>query len=233
MNGFGWRRSPQHKKTFMSDVPHASEVLILAGLFSAGAGGLFAAAQKGVGPLMGYATLFDVGNSLVALGMGTQAGLMLVLYTTLVRVIALSLIGLAGGFLQREGRGDSFEQARGLARRRPLAAVGLMVGGATLAGAPLTAGFISRWLLLQALVEVDSRWPVIIALGGLGVATGFVRALRRLLAPAPPAPPPERAWLPNALIAGLSALCLGIGLFPQPVLDTVKTLARAMHIPVL
>ncbi len=218
---------------WLLDVPHARQVLLLAGLFSAVLGGGFAAAQTAFGPLMGYATLFDLGAALAALGLGTQAGLQMVLYALPVRALALALVGAAGAVVESEAGDDSFARAQGLGRRWPLAAAGLMVGGATLAGAPLTAGFVSRWLLLQALNALDARWPVLVLLGSLGVAVGYLRGLKALLGPSLPRPEPPRQWVLNLLLGGLSLACVGIGLFPQPVLDTIKGLVAMLRIPVL
>lgn len=45
------------------------------------------------------------------------------------------------------------DQLRGVARILPFAGVGLIVGGLTLAGMPLTAGFASEWMTLEALMQ--------------------------------------------------------------------------------
>ncbi|HEX2893785.1 MAG TPA: proton-conducting transporter membrane subunit [Marmoricola sp.] len=45
------------------------------------------------------------------------------------------------------------DQLRGVARARPWAGAGLVVGALTLAGLPLTAGFASEWLTLESLMQ--------------------------------------------------------------------------------
>jgi formate hydrogenlyase subunit 3/multisubunit Na+/H+ antiporter MnhD subunit len=215
------------------DMPHAQEIIILTGLFSVAVGGLFASIQRAFGPLMGYTTLFDLGNSLVALGLGTQDGLTIILLAILVRVLALLLISSSIAFIQHLAGGDSFEQARGLAHRWPVPTIGLMIGGATLAGAPFTAGFVSRWLLLQPLAEMHAVWPLLVFLGGLGVTTGYIRGLRALLDKKHLPHVLAEKWGLNLLIVTLAALCVGLGLFPQAILQTVKELALSMHIPIL
>jgi len=218
---------------WLIDLPHAKTVVILAGILSVAAGGLFAAAQKAFGPLMGYAALFDFGSVLVAFGLASQTGVTIVLFIILVRSVALTLIASANAFIQLQAGGDSFERARGLARRWPLAAIGLMVGGLTLVGAPFTAGFVSRWLLLQSLAEVDNRWPFIILLGSLGVAAGYIRALQAMLQKGPSMPPASQNWGLNALVLALIILCLGGGLFPQVALDKINSLVQILGIPIL
>jgi len=48
---------------------------------------------------------------------------------------------------------ERLDELRGVARRAPWAGAGLVVGALTLAGLPLTAGFTSEWLVLEALMQ--------------------------------------------------------------------------------
>ena len=216
---------------WLIELPYAKTALITAGLFSAIVGGLFAAAQKAYGPLMGYAALFNIGVLLAALGLGSQAGITIVFFVILSRSVALILIASANAFIHLQAGGDAFEQAVGVARRWPVAAAGLLAGGLTLVGTPFTAGFVSQWMLLQSLAEVDARWPVIILLGSLGVATGIIRAVRPMLQKGPPMPPAQQNWGFNALILFLITLCLGGGLFPQIALNEINRLAQLLGLP--
>jgi multicomponent Na+:H+ antiporter subunit D len=51
------------------------------------------------------------------------------------------------------------EDMRGLGRRMPLTMLAWTLGGLGLIGVPATAGFISKWYLIQAALETE-RWPV-------------------------------------------------------------------------
>jgi len=216
---------------WLIELSYAKTAFIAAGLFSAIVGGLFAAAQKAYGPLMGYAALFNIGVLVTALGLGAQTGVSIVFFVILSRSAALILIASANAFIQFQAGGDAFEQALGIARRWPVAAAGLLVGGLTLVGTPFTAGFVSQWMLLQLLAEVDSRWPVIILLGSLGVAIGYIKALRPMLQKGPPVPSAPQNWGFNALIVFLTILCLGGGLFPQLALNKITQLAQLLGLP--
>ncbi len=110
-----------------------------------------------------------------------------------------------------------------------------MVGGAALAGAPLTGGFVSRWLLLQAVQNIDTRLPFIILLGSLGVTVGYIRALRALLQRERNARPVTEAqyWSLRFLMVLLMAgLTLG-GIFPEPVLKTIGSVVQSLQLPFL
>jgi hydrogenase-4 component B len=69
---------------------------------------------------------------------------------------------------------DSLDELRGSARHRPWAGTGLAIGSLTLAGLPLTMGFVSEWFLLEALMQ-QFRVPVLgyrllLAIAGAAVA---------------------------------------------------------------
>jgi formate hydrogenlyase subunit 3/multisubunit Na+/H+ antiporter MnhD subunit len=210
-------------------------LLLLAGLIAAASGGLLAAVQRGLRPLLGYAALFDMGCLFMALSLaGTQsapgfyAGLAL-------RGLALGLTGTASAALGQPAGGDTFAALRGIAYRRPLATAALVIGGFSLAGLPLTAGFLPRWLLLQGLAQSQPGWAWLPVAGGLGVALGYLRGLYALLArPGKPVPanPSRQPWLATLLLVGLGLLSVGLGLFPDPLFRLAERLLAVSPLPV-
>lgn len=118
------------------------------------------------------------------------------------------------------------DQLRGVARTLPFTGIGLVVGGLTLAGMPLTAGFASEWMTLEALMQqfrVDQLplqlcmavCGILIALtiGVSGIA--FVRLIGLTAFGKPANPQPahrtaERSWSHRAAIILLAAACLGV-----------------------
>jgi formate hydrogenlyase subunit 3/multisubunit Na+/H+ antiporter MnhD subunit len=123
---------------------------------------------------------------------------------------------------------DSLDALRGSARRAPWSGTGLAIGSLTLAGLPLTIGFVSEWFLLEALMQ-QFRVPVLgyrllLAVAGAAVAltagfagVTFVR-LTGLVVLGPPAGDHaadagqawDGGWLGRAGIVILSACCLGM-----------------------
>jgi multicomponent Na+:H+ antiporter subunit D len=65
----------------------------------------------------------------------------------------------AGAIMYRLGRCD-LRSIRGLGKRMPLTMAAFVVGGLGLVGFPLTAGFISKWYLVQGALERPHMWPV-------------------------------------------------------------------------
>jgi len=65
----------------------------------------------------------------------------------------------AGAIMYRLGRCD-LRAIRGLGKRMPLTMAAFVAGGLGLVGFPLTAGFISKWYLVQGALERPHMWPV-------------------------------------------------------------------------
>lgn len=217
--------------------------IIIAGVFTAFVGGVLAGAQRGFAELMGYAALYDLGCTLAVLGLGGRAAVVTILAGLTIRALALTLIAASASTIRLRLAGDGFAQLRGIARHMPLAMTGLLVGGLTLAGAPLTAGFAARWQLLRSIAEVNSTWPVLLVLAGLGVTIGYLRGFRAALLPDKPARSQtersRRAALklqePPLLLIMISLLgiaCIWLGLFPSLLIEPLQQLTFGISIPI-
>ena len=97
---------------------------------------------------IGYITL---GASLVSLA-GVTAGLLHIFNHALAKgalFLSLTCLALSVGSLR-------LEQIGGIARRMPWTMAAFVVGGLSLIGVPGTAGFISKWYLIQAAMAYDN-----------------------------------------------------------------------------
>ncbi len=195
-----------------------------AGLVLVVLGGLLAFSRRSFGRLMGYAVLVDLGAALLALSLGNAAGLRLALVILALRTVGL-LISSAGLALVRQRTGsDTFEAVRGRGWETPVGLGALIFGGLSLAGFPLTPGFVGRWALLSLLVTENPVAALVLFLAGVSVAAGYLRGQGELLGVA--AVPTGRE---PRLAAVLVGLCLVVGfalsLFPQAFLPAVNRFA--------
>jgi multicomponent Na+:H+ antiporter subunit D len=214
----------------------AGQALLTAGLISAGIGGLLAAVQRGLRPLFGYAALFDMGCLLVALAIGGDGGWLAFYAGLAIRALALGLTGTATAAVRHRVGRDAFAGLHGVAYRMPLATAALILGGFTLAGLPLTASFVPRWLLLRNLAQVDPRYVWLLVGGGVGVAIGYLRGLNAMLASPmrPDRPDPSHAaWLVMIFLVALGTLSIGLGIYPDPLLQAAQRLLIAYPLPPL
>jgi formate hydrogenlyase subunit 3/multisubunit Na+/H+ antiporter MnhD subunit len=212
------------------------QALLIAGLISVGLGGLLAAVQRGLRPLFGYAALFDMGCLLTALAIGGDNA-RLVFYTSLaIRALALGLTGTATATVRQGAGRDAFAGLQGAAYRMPLATAALIIGGFTLAGLPLTAGFYPRWLLLRDLSQVDTRYVWLLVIAGVGVAIGYLRGLNAMLASPKGQNQTEQAgpaWPAMIFLVALGLLSVGLAIYPDPLLQAAQRLLTAYPLPPL
>ncbi|MBN1219993.1 MAG: hypothetical protein JXM69_13785 [Anaerolineae bacterium] len=216
--------------------------MVIAGGGTALAGGILASVQRGFSPLLGYTALYDLGCLLAVLGLGGEAAVITLLVGLTVRALALILIAACLVTIQLHTASDGFAQITGLARRLPVATVGLALAGLTLAGTPLTIGFPLRWQLLQSVVKINPIWPVLLTLAGLGVAIGYLRGLKALLQPATAnkkerpsidvAPGIHEPLLLVVIISLLGTACVVFGLFPSLLIEPLQKLSMNVPIPI-
>jgi formate hydrogenlyase subunit 3/multisubunit Na+/H+ antiporter MnhD subunit len=120
--------------------------------------------------LVGAAT-----SSRELLAVGLLAGTLQVVAHT----AAKSLLFTASTGIEAAGRTDDLDGLRGSARLVPWSGSGLAVGSLTLAGLPPTAGFVSEWFLLEALMQqfrvagLDDRLVLAITGAAIALTAGF------------------------------------------------------------
>jgi len=122
--------------------------------------------------------LAGFGVALVGAATGSRALLAVGLLAATLQVIAhtaaKSLLFAASSSVQPPGGSDDLDLLRGSVRRTPWGSTGLAIGSLTLAGLPPTAGFVSEWFLLEALMQ-QFRVPgladrLVLAITGAAVA---------------------------------------------------------------
>ena len=217
------------------DVPHLQNILFWGAAFSILIGGIFAASQNAFSPLMGYALLYHLGCSLIAIALQNEAGMQILFFAFVVRALALLAIAMATAFIRQILGDDSFERTHGIAQRFPIIIVGLMLGAASLAGAPLTAGFVERWSLLKLLGEVNPALVFVVLLGGIGVSIGYLRGLWGTLRPANEGMsfPGENYFGIQIFIIIMILALVAIGIFPVPIFDWVNNILTHLQLPLV
>jgi formate hydrogenlyase subunit 3/multisubunit Na+/H+ antiporter MnhD subunit len=223
---------------WLSSHPRFEPLVLTAGLIMVVIGGLLAPAQRRLGPLIGYAALIDSGAALIALGMSSRLGLALVLLSLLVRPFGLILMAAGlSGLQARNGGDDGFDALRGLGWKVPWSAAALIFGALSVAGLPVSAGFVWRWALCRALAPSSPGVALFLLLAGAGVMIGVWRGLSALLMR--PSPSKDRnvvsldtakdtseGWLTAAVVVVVILGCVGVGLFPQVLAPVAVRLAE-------
>lgn len=187
------------------------------GIGSVALGGIAAAGQRRWGYLVGYAMLVDWGAGMVALGQGTEQGLLGVSHMLVWRTLSLLLVGVGLNLVLQVVKEDDLDRCTGLMRHRTLAVLLLVLGLFSLAGFPLTPGAAGRWPLIASLWVTSPTMAWVLILAGVGVSVGTVAGLRACLGPAPEGMEPGRAGAAVAMGFAFVTLWLVGTLYLRPV----------------
>jgi len=242
---------------WLSEDPQVFHLLRLGGLLMATVGGLLAFAQRDFSRLLGYAVLSDMGCTLVALGTASPSALAAALLQVTHRSVGLMLTAMGLAVVRHRTGSDSFvnpstalrqgsgqgsgHRLGGVARHLPLSTAGLILGGLSLAGMPLTAGFPSRWAiyrllsgyhspapgLSQVLLKPGAGLALAMLLSGAGVAFGYLRGLSTLLGPSTEPKVKREPFIASLMILGMIVLCIGLGLCPQWLLPPIERVVES------
>ena len=209
-------------------------LVLAAGALSALLGVLYALMEHDLKRLLAYHSVENIGIIFIGLGagwmfqsygLGTLAALGFVggLYHTINHACFKSLLFLgAGGVLHATGS-RNMEELGGLIKRMPRTALFFLVGAAAISALPPLNGFVSEWLVFQALLggaaiprsEVAVLMPVAVALlaltSGLAAAC-FVKAFGITFLGMPRSGEADRAReVPLAMQCGMAVLALACG----------------------
>lgn len=206
-----------------------------AGLLAAAsmtAGNLLALLQDNLKRLLAYSATAQVGYLLVAILAGGQAGMEAAAFFLAAYLVSALAVFASVAALSEPGReAESLEDYQGLFWRRPGAASVLAGGLLSLAGVPLTAGFIGKVYLVTAGAGA-ALWALLAALVA-NSAIGFFVYMRVIAVLYRPAPGPEPLPAPGksaaAVGAALAAAVVGLGLWPDPLQRLIREAAFALR----
>ena len=190
-------------------------------------GNLTAMPQDNVKRLFAYSSIAHAGYLLVAcsalaadpVGAKEAVSFYLAGYLLMTLLSFLVLIVVA-----RHSRGDDLRHFNGLGKRSPLLAFGMTMAIASLAGIPLTAGFLGKFLVFKSAVAAGHY--TLIAVGIVAVGAGFYYYLRVITAmywnEPGDATPIKLAPLTRFSVVALSVLIVVFGVWPKPILAQLK-----------
>jgi NADH-quinone oxidoreductase subunit N len=213
----------------LSTYPSLLAVFGLIAMASMLTGNLLALRQNNVKRILAYSSVAHLGYLLVAfLTGGDLAVTAVTFYLVAYFVTTLSAFGVVTVLSGAERDTDALDEYRGLFWRRPWLAAVLTVSLFSLAGIPLTAGFVAKFYVLAAGVGSALWWLVLILV--VSSAIGLYYYLRIIVVmyqqslpqeerptSAPPAP-----LAAGLVLALLTLMLVGLGIYPTLLLEMIR-----------
>ena len=214
-----------------TDAMHA--VLVVVAVLSMLGGNVLALLQTNLKRLLAYSSIAHLGYLLVAVvvagapdgdvALGVTTGLV---YIGGYVVMTLAAFGVITVLSSESTDADQLEAYDGLIWRRPLLAVTLVAAALSLAGIPLTVGFIAKFYVIAAGVG-GAAWLLVWALIA-GSAIGIYYYLRIVFAMTKRGVAGDDAATPSwegtvtAVVLGVVIVVLGV--YPTPLIEFVRVL---------
>ena len=211
-----------------------TKVLTLLAIISAATllfGNLAAIPQSNFKRLLGYSSIAHAGFLILALASGqgvtetSQSSTQVVSY-----YLATYLLMTLGVFfvlsqIRIQRGGEAISDFNGLGKTNPTLSIALTVLLAALAGVPLTAGFIGKFLVFSLAQKAGLWWPIVIAF--IGAAAGFYyyfKVIRAIWwsAPGDDAKPLVLPSITKAAVGVLTIAVIVIGFWQEPIWVLLK-----------
>lgn len=193
-------------------------------------GNLLAIPQNNVKRMLAYSSIAHFGYLLIPLAchLGSPEAVTMYLITYIVMTLgAFGVVSLVSSPFKGQDA-DLLHHYRGLFWRRPYLTAVMTVMLLSLAGIPVTAGFIGKFYVAAAGVAAEKWWLLGLLIAGSGV--GLYYYLRVMIIMFLPQPGMHRYDAPlnwgirasGLMILGLTLLMFLIGLYPQPVITLIE-----------
>jgi NADH-quinone oxidoreductase subunit N len=201
------------------------------------AGNLLALLQDNIKRLLAYSSIAHLGYLLVAfLAAGPLSAEAVTFYLTAYFVTTLGAFGVVSVLSKPGSEAEALDDYRSLFWNRPWLAGVFTIMLLSLAGIPLTAGFIGKFYVIAAGVE-SSLWMLIVLLVGNSVIGLFyyLRVIvimaadgRRGVRPADTTQAPQVSYADGLVLAALSGFLLWLGLYPAPLIRLVQKIQQGV-----
>jgi NADH-quinone oxidoreductase subunit N len=190
-------------------------------------GNLLALLQTSLKRLLAYSSIAHLGYLLVAFLAGGEPALRAISYYLAVYFLTmLTAFGVVSVLADGDREPDALDDYRGLFHRRPFTAGILTAAMLSLAGIPLTGGFVAKFVVVLAGVDIRA-WTLVVVLL-VNSAIGLYYYLRVIVAMYM-VPPEEEAAPASALpvaggsmLAVLAVLVVWIGVDPAPLFALIE-----------
>ncbi|MDO5377475.1 MAG: proton-conducting transporter membrane subunit [Clostridia bacterium] len=147
------------------------DVLFVCGAVGMVMGSLSAMRAKTTRMMVAYSSVAQIGYIFMAIGMGTEAGLVCALWHMLAHAATKSMLFIATSTLDEASGGTHLRRdLRGGFYRCPLPALAFTLGAVNLVGVPLCSVFITKVMMAEAAIGVGGR-HMIVALVVLAIST--------------------------------------------------------------
>jgi multicomponent Na+:H+ antiporter subunit D len=207
------------------------EILILLAVAAMLFGSVAAIYATDAKRLLAWSSVAQIGYIVLGVGLATVAGLTASVLHLLNHGVIKGALFMAVGALFWRVRSSGIDAIAGLGQTMPWTSAALVAAGLGLIGVPATAGFISKWYLLQAVLDDGRGWLAAAIVIASLLAVVYVGKLIEALYFREPAARTAPGEAPAGMLAAiwlLVAANFGLGLYSTPAADYARAAAQSL-----
>ncbi len=223
--------------------PEQSEIWTIAvavlAIASLAIGNLAAIAQSDVKRMLAYSSVSHAGFLLIAVAANSQNGATALLYYFVPYAAAtIGAFAVVAAREREQGRAVTLSSLEGLGWERPFLGVAMWIFVLSMAGFPLTGGFLGKLLVFSAIYDAGWWWLVVIGVLATALSLAYylniVRALFMRQGGELPegvvaaGGSPRRDHLLDAAVGAAVVVTIGSFFFVQPLVDLARDAAEAL-----
>jgi len=145
--------------SFSFNAMHVGEILMLLAVAAILIASLVAIFQDNIKRMLAWSSIAQIGYIILGISLATSDGVTAGMLHLFNHALIKCALFLAMGCIFLRLGSVELKDMHGLARQMPWTMAAFVAGGLSLVGIPLTAGFISKWYLVSA-VLTDGYWPL-------------------------------------------------------------------------
>jgi NADH-quinone oxidoreductase subunit N len=186
-------------------------------------GNILAITQKNIKRLLGYSSIANMGYLIIILLTGTSKGIQASLFYLISYFITtIGAFGVISLLSTKEYEAENIDDFKGLFWQRPGIAVVLTLALLSLAGIPLTSGFIAKfYVILEGMNAGLFILVVSLIINSVIGLYYYLRIITRLFSPVGEIRLPAIGFIGSATLAILGAAILILGVYPGWLIDLI------------
>lgn len=216
---------------FLEEVPLIEAIILPFAIVAMFASSISAFAQRDLKRMLAHSSVAQLGYMMLGIGLFSHTGLTATVIHLFNHGITKAALFLGVGCYVFVVGGASYEKLKGLGKTMPWTSAAMVIAGLSLIGVPGTAGFVSKWILVQAAFE-QGWWifAFLIVLSSI-LAVAYVWRMIEALYLASPAEGAMSQEVPFLMLLPLWALALStlyFGLVTDITLGAAKAAASGL-----
>jgi NADH-quinone oxidoreductase subunit N len=192
-------------------------------IFSMFTGNILALRQNNLKRLLGYSSIANMGYLIIILLTGTSKGIQAsIFYLISYFVTTIGAFGVISLLSTRDHEAEYIDDFRGLFWKKPGVALIFTLSILSLAGIPLTSGFIAKfYVILEGLGSGLIILVVSLIINSVIGLYYYLRIITALFSPTTPVVLPKLSFTGNITLFILGAIILLLGIYPGWLIDLI------------